>query len=112
MPTASDEEPDTFVARDDEQLFEESSDEDEDEAPPSNDDQDDDPHQAPDAPTGEPMQDASDQESEAPVNPMRARLEALARERKQRNEEPRPKKRHGDKAARREAKKAKVDSTE
>jgi len=36
----------------------------------------------------------------------------LARERKQRNEEPRPKKRHGDKAARREAKKAKVDSTE
>ena len=100
------------MARDDEQLFEESSDEDEDEAPPSNDDQDDDPHQAPDAPTGEPMQDASDQESEAPVNPMRARLEALARERKQRNEEPRPKKRHGDKAARREAKKAKVDSTE
>ena len=111
-PAASDEEPDTFVARDDEQLFEESSDEDEEEAPPSNDDQDDDPPQASDAPAAEPMQEASDQETEAPVNPMRARLEALARERKQRNEEPRPKKRHGDKAARREAKKAKVDSTE
>lgn len=121
---------DTFVARDDEQLFEESSDEDNafagddsSESDSENDlqgagededaERDDAGNASTHVPHSEPMhEDDSDDGAAAPVNPMRARLEALARERKQRSHEgaPRPKKRHGDKAARREAKKAKVDA--
>ena len=58
--------------------------------------------------------DSDDGAATAPApNSMRARLEALARERKKRNEPDlqRPKKRASDKASRKESKKAKLDQT-
>ncbi|KOS16571.1 rna polymerase ii-associated protein [Malassezia pachydermatis] len=111
---------DDFVARDDEALFEESSDEDDDqEAPvPMDEEADEEGETQPAAGPEDDMGASSgDEASSAPApNSMRARLEALARERKQRqanqngSEESSSstKKRHGDKASRRASKKAKV----
>ena len=101
---------DDFVARDDEALFAESDEEPEAPAEAADD--------ASPAAAPEPMEteapddlfDESDDEAPAP-NSMRARLEALARERQQRHtESARPKKRPTDKAARRDAKKAKTEA--
>ncbi|WFD17893.1 protein required for normal CLN1 and CLN2 G1 cyclin expression [Malassezia caprae] len=96
---------DDFVARDDEALFAESDEEPEAEPEPEPE------------PEAEPMEteaearddlfDESEDEAPAP-NSMRARLEALARERQQRHTEAQPKKRPTDKAAPRDAKKAKT----
>ncbi|WFD21979.1 protein required for normal CLN1 and CLN2 G1 cyclin expression [Malassezia equina] len=119
---------DDFVARDDEALFAESEEEEEagadDEAHIENEEQEEaapeadaESHEA-SASAPAPMEtdapddlfDESDDEAPAP-NSMRARLEALARERQQRQSDAaRPKKRPTDKATRRDAKKARTDA--